>query len=148
MHRLGLPNNHLIESLINLVNSFLKVLIQESLYVLGMSIFTFQVLPHMNDVIMSLALMTGVGFLPGLLSILSRPPGQRLWVIQLILDIAAFAAQVRVILKPIYMLRYAFGLRFGNVKRSKTREKSQSARIFTQHVVLYRRIFSRFLRIG
>ena len=33
------------------------------------------------------------------------------------------------------ILHYALGLRFGNLKRSKTREKTQPARVLTQRIV-------------
>ena len=33
------------------------------------------------------------------------------------------------------ILHYALGLRFGNLKRSKTQEKTQPTRVFTQRIV-------------
>lgn len=52
------------------------------------------VLPFMNDVIQSLALMTGVSTIPGLLRILRHPAKQKYMILQLLLDILAFLAQV------------------------------------------------------
>ena len=59
-----------------------------------MSIFAFRVLPLIDDVIQGLALMAGVAFLPSVLRILNRPKSQKLWIVQLVLDIVAFLAQV------------------------------------------------------
>ena len=46
------------------------------------------------------------------------------------------------------ILHYTWGLHLGNRKRSKMQEKTQLTRIFTQRIVQYRQILSRFSHVG
>ncbi len=75
-----------------------QVMVIESLNVIGMSMLVFQVLPHLDNSLMALGLLTSIAFLPGLLNIFHRPAQQTLKPIQIILDILAFAAQISVLI--------------------------------------------------
>ena len=71
-----------------------QVLIVDTLYVVGMCMFTFRVLPLLNNVIQGLMLMMGVAFLPALFKVMTQRPGEPYIYLKLGLDVLALVGQV------------------------------------------------------